>query len=196
MLNLRATAALYRVPPSLTPLLPLQVRLLMLNLASRLIGYHRLLVPNFYPFLQRYLQPHQREITLLLTFLVQASHELVPPEALQVTGRHHRRHRRHHHHPRRQRRHRLTSSSSSLRLQPQLLHLANHFVSDKSRASMVSVGLNTIREVRTVRLASGAASDPTADPTSRRHTSAGLRARAPRHGRHSAVGPHRVPQGS
>ena len=37
----------------------------MLNLASRLIGYHRLLVPNFYPFLQRYLQPHQREITLL-----------------------------------------------------------------------------------------------------------------------------------
>ena len=34
-------------------LLPLQVRLLMLNLASRLIGYHRLLVPNFYPFLQR-----------------------------------------------------------------------------------------------------------------------------------------------
>ena len=62
--------------------LPLQVRLLMLNLASRLIGYHRLLVPNFYPFLQRYLQPHQREITLLLTFLVQASHELVPPEAL------------------------------------------------------------------------------------------------------------------
>jgi len=197
MLNLRATAALYRVPPSLTPLLPLQVRLLMLNLASRLIGYHRLLVPNFYPFLQRYLQPHQREITLLLTFLVQASHELVPPEALQVTGRHSRHHRHRHHPLHHRRRHRLTSSSCSLlRLQPQLLHLANHFVSDKSRASMVSVGLNTIREVRTVRLASGAASDPTADPTSRRHKSAGLRARPPRHGRHSALRSDRVPQGS
>ena len=57
MLNLRATAALSttsrRSLTPLLPLLPLQVRLLMLNLASRLIGYHRLLVPNFYPFLQR-----------------------------------------------------------------------------------------------------------------------------------------------
>ena len=102
----------------------------MLNLASRLIGYHRLLVPNFYPFLQRYLQPHQREITLLLTFLVQASHELVPPEALQVTRRH-----RHHHHHIQERRHQLTSSPSAC---SRSLHLANHFVSDKSRASMVS----------------------------------------------------------
>ena len=183
-----------RIAPPLTPLLPLQVRLLMLNLASRLIGYHRLLVPNFYPFLQRYLQPHQREITLLLTFLVQASHELVPPEALQVTGRHRHRHHRHHHS--------TTVATTSPPppppsvVQPQLLHLANHFVSDKSRASMVSVGLNTIREVRTVRLASGAASDPTADPTSRRHKSAGLRARPPRHGRHSALRSDRVPQGS
>ena len=42
------------VTPYLSPRSsPLQVRLLMLNLASRLIGYHRLLVPNFYPFLQR-----------------------------------------------------------------------------------------------------------------------------------------------
>lgn len=35
---------------------------------------------NFYPFLQRYLQPHQHEVTKLLTFLAQASHELVPAE--------------------------------------------------------------------------------------------------------------------
>ena len=48
----RATTSRRSLTP-LFPLLPLQVRLLMLNLASRLIGYHRLLVPNFYPFLQR-----------------------------------------------------------------------------------------------------------------------------------------------
>ena len=56
---------------------------MMLNLLSRLIGAHRLLIPNFYPFVQRYMQPHQREITLVLAYLVQACHELVPPESLQ-----------------------------------------------------------------------------------------------------------------
>ena len=59
------------------------VRLMMLNLLSRLIGAHRLLIPNFYPFVQRYMQPHQREITLVLAYLVQGCHELVPPESLQ-----------------------------------------------------------------------------------------------------------------
>ena len=52
------------------------VRLMMLNLLSRLIGAHRLLLPNFYPFVQRYMQPHQREITLVLAYLVQV---LLPP---------------------------------------------------------------------------------------------------------------------
>ena len=46
-------------------------------------GAHRLLIPNFYPFVQRYMQPHQREITLVLAYLVQGCHELVPPESLQ-----------------------------------------------------------------------------------------------------------------
>ena len=58
------------------------VRLMMLNLLSRLIGAHRLLLPNFYPFVQRYMQPHQREITLVLAYLVQGCHELVAPESL------------------------------------------------------------------------------------------------------------------
>ena len=37
-----------------------EVRLMMMNLMSRLIGVHQLLVFNFYPFLQRYLQPRQQ----------------------------------------------------------------------------------------------------------------------------------------
>ena len=37
-----------------------EVRLLMMNLISRLIGVHQLQVLSFYPFLQRYFQPHQK----------------------------------------------------------------------------------------------------------------------------------------
>ena len=42
------------------------VRLLMINLASRLIGAHRLMLPSFYPFVMRYMQPHQRDVTSIL----------------------------------------------------------------------------------------------------------------------------------
>lgn len=38
---------------------------------------------NFYPFVQRFLQPHQREVTKILLFAAQASHHLVPPEIIQ-----------------------------------------------------------------------------------------------------------------
>ncbi len=47
-------------------------RLAVLVLLSRVIGVHRLLLLNFYPFLQKYLQPHQRDVTQLLAALVQA----------------------------------------------------------------------------------------------------------------------------
>ncbi|KAL5505317.1 hypothetical protein EMCRGX_G006730 [Ephydatia muelleri] len=60
-----------------------EARLLIMNLISRLIGVHQLFLLNFYPFLQRYLQPHQQEVTKILTFLAQASHELIPPEVLE-----------------------------------------------------------------------------------------------------------------
>jgi protein SDA1 len=90
-----------------------EVRIVMINLLSRLIGAHRLQLPAFYAYLQRYLQPHQRDITLLLAYLVQACHEQVLPDTLQ----------------------------------PLLRHLANHFVTDKSRPEMVAIGLNTAREV-------------------------------------------------
>ena len=43
----------------------------MAALVSRVVGVHRLLLVNFYPFLQRYLQPHQRDVTQLLAALVQ-----------------------------------------------------------------------------------------------------------------------------
>lgn len=84
-----------------------EVRLMLMSLISRLVGLHQvrfilialsiviifessvvcihvqLFLFNFYPFLQRYLQPHQQEVTKILTFLAQASHELVPAEVQQ-----------------------------------------------------------------------------------------------------------------
>uniref|UniRef100_A0A3B5KY53 Protein SDA1 n=1 Tax=Xiphophorus couchianus TaxID=32473 RepID=A0A3B5KY53_9TELE len=38
---------------------------------------------NFYPFIQRFLQPHQREVTKILLCAAQASHQLVPPEVIE-----------------------------------------------------------------------------------------------------------------
>ncbi len=42
----------------------------------------RLLVLNFYPYLQKYIAAHQKDVTVILASLVMACHELVPPETL------------------------------------------------------------------------------------------------------------------
>ncbi|XP_062577170.1 protein SDA1 homolog, partial [Saccostrea cucullata] len=60
-----------------------EVKLMMMDLTSRLIGIHQLLVLNFYPFVQRFLQPHQREVTKILLYAAQSSHELVPPDVIE-----------------------------------------------------------------------------------------------------------------
>ncbi len=57
-------------------------RMLIMDVLSKLIGMHKLLVFNFYPFIQRYLQPHQRHVTQLIAFTARATHALVPPEVL------------------------------------------------------------------------------------------------------------------
>jgi protein SDA1 len=59
------------------------VRLMLMNVISKAIAHHKLLVLNYYPFLQKYLQPHQRHVTQILAFLARACHALVPPEVLQ-----------------------------------------------------------------------------------------------------------------
>ncbi|XP_015108710.1 protein SDA1 homolog [Diachasma alloeum] len=60
-----------------------EIKLMTLDVISRLIGLHNLFLLNFYPYLQRFLQPHQREVTKLLQFAAQSSHELVPPDVLE-----------------------------------------------------------------------------------------------------------------
>ena len=59
-----------------------EVKLLLMNFVSRLIGCHKLLLLNFYSFLQRYLTSHQTDVTRILAYLVQGCHDLVPPEDL------------------------------------------------------------------------------------------------------------------
>lgn len=60
-----------------------EVKLMTLDVISRLIGLHSLFLFNYYPFIARLLLPHQREVTRILQFAAQASHELVPPEVIE-----------------------------------------------------------------------------------------------------------------
>ena len=58
------------------------MRLLLMELISRFIGYHKLCVFPFYTFIQSYLTAHQQHVTRILVFLTQACHDFVPPEEL------------------------------------------------------------------------------------------------------------------
>ncbi|XP_063775973.1 protein SDA1 homolog [Pseudophryne corroboree] len=60
-----------------------EVKMMLMDLISRLVGIHELFLFNYYPFIQRFLQPHQREVTKILLFAAQATHHLVPPEIAQ-----------------------------------------------------------------------------------------------------------------
>ncbi|CAK1596107.1 unnamed protein product [Parnassius mnemosyne] len=60
-----------------------EVKLMTLDVISRLIGLHNLFLFNYYPFIARLIMPHQREVTRILQFAAQASHELVPPEVME-----------------------------------------------------------------------------------------------------------------
>jgi len=60
-----------------------ELRLMMMNLISRLIGLHELLLLDFYPFITRYIQPHQSDVTKILQFAAQSAHKNVPPNELE-----------------------------------------------------------------------------------------------------------------
>lgn len=60
-----------------------EVRLMKMNLVSRVIGVHQLIILGFYPLLIKYLQPSQRDVTMVLVSTAQATHALVPPDVLE-----------------------------------------------------------------------------------------------------------------
>lgn len=52
------------------------------NLVSRLVGTHKLIILGLYSFLQRYLTPNQHSVTQFMAASAQASHDLVPPDVI------------------------------------------------------------------------------------------------------------------
>ncbi|KAH7515628.1 hypothetical protein FEM48_Zijuj10G0046600 [Ziziphus jujuba var. spinosa] len=60
-----------------------EVKMMILKVIARTVGLHRLILLSFYPYLQKYAQPHQREVTNLLAAAVQACHDMVPPDAVE-----------------------------------------------------------------------------------------------------------------
>ncbi|CAH9077732.1 unnamed protein product [Cuscuta epithymum] len=60
-----------------------EVKMMMLKVIARTVGLHHLILLNFYPYLQKYVQPHQRDVTNLLAAAVQACHDMVPPDAVE-----------------------------------------------------------------------------------------------------------------
>mmetsp|Transcript_14965 Transcript_14965/g.31785 ORF Transcript_14965/g.31785 Transcript_14965/m.31785 type:complete len:831 (-) Transcript_14965:109-2601(-) len=57
-----------------------EVKMLMLNFVTRVVGNHELTLLPLYALLQRYMGGHQRDVTAILAYAVQACHAYVPPE--------------------------------------------------------------------------------------------------------------------
>lgn len=62
--------------------LNLEQRIIFTNLVSRLVGVHKLILLGVYSYFLRYLTPRQRDVTQFMAAAAQASHDLVPPEAI------------------------------------------------------------------------------------------------------------------
>ncbi|TVY83011.1 Protein SDA1 [Lachnellula suecica] len=63
--------------------LNLEQKLLVLQLVSRLVGLHKLTVISLYSYFIKYLTPRQPSVTSFLACLAMATHNLVPPDALE-----------------------------------------------------------------------------------------------------------------
>ena len=61
----------------------LENRLQLLQLVSRLVGFHRLTILGLYSWFIKYLTPRQPSVTSILASLAQATHPLVPPDTLE-----------------------------------------------------------------------------------------------------------------
>ena len=62
---------------------PFAVRIMILNLISRIVYLHKLVVGELYPIFHKYLRPGQVDITVILAIIVQACHIRVPHEFLE-----------------------------------------------------------------------------------------------------------------
>ena len=58
------------------------IRLLMMNLVSRCVSTHSLMLFPFYSYIVRYLKQSQKNVTQIIAYTAQATHKLVPPEII------------------------------------------------------------------------------------------------------------------
>lgn len=65
----------------------LDQKIAIMNLVSRLVGTHKLTVLGLYSFFLKYLTPKQRNVTQILAAAAQATHDLVPPESINMLVR-------------------------------------------------------------------------------------------------------------
>ena len=63
--------------------LNLEQRLLVLQLISRLVGLHKLIILPLYSYFLKYLNPRQPSVTSFLASLAQSIHAMIPPEDLE-----------------------------------------------------------------------------------------------------------------
>eukprot|EP00970_Alexandrium_tamarense_P008423 scaffold1596_cov176-Alexandrium_tamarense.AAC.2 len=77
-----AETLLKRVKSSGSSTYKFEVKMLMLNMVTRVVGNHELMLLPLYPLLQRYMGGHQRDVTAILAYSVQSCHSYVPPEEI------------------------------------------------------------------------------------------------------------------
>lgn len=65
----------------------LDQKIAIMNLISRLVGTHKLTVLGLYSFFLKFLTPKQRNVTQILAACAQATHDLVPPESINMMVR-------------------------------------------------------------------------------------------------------------
>lgn len=61
-----------------------EVKLMITNFISRLIGIHKLILLNFYPYIAHYIKPHQTDVTRMLQYAAQSTHDDVPSNELET----------------------------------------------------------------------------------------------------------------
>ncbi|KAI8634318.1 SDA1-domain-containing protein [Xylariaceae sp. FL1651] len=63
---------------------PLETKLDILQLVTRLVGIHKLTILPLYSYFTSHLTPRQQSVTSFMASLAQATHSLVPPETIEV----------------------------------------------------------------------------------------------------------------
>lgn len=63
--------------------LSLSHKIIIMQLLSRVMGFHKLCILGFYTYVVKYITYHQLNIPSILAALAQSVHELTPPDALE-----------------------------------------------------------------------------------------------------------------